>query len=307
MEYYSIYNIKSHTEVIKGDYEMSSEYYDNYPLFSIPGLRERNAVGTCIFKARRKMKMSQKDLASRLGEYGSAISAGAVSKWEKGEALPNALQFLALCDILHIRDIHRYFTGTVPDTDDMRYSFMLNSEGQRLVDAITDALVASGLYSGRDTYCGRTADRRRTTGMGEMIPMRDMRISMNRVSAGTGNFLDDDQFEVMQFPVSQIPGHADFGIRITGDSMMPYYCDGQIVWVERCRELNPGEVGIFIYDGEGYVKQYREEMPGDDELADYIYDGTVRPKIWLRSFNSDYPDKPVEPGCRFEIIGRVLN
>jgi len=46
----------------------------------------------------------------------------------------------------------------------------------------------------------------------------------------------------------------DFGVRVNRDSMEPVYHDGQIVWVEKTVALQPGEAGIFICNGEGYLK-----------------------------------------------------
>lgn len=259
--------------------------------------KDNTILGNKLTQARREKKLSQKELAARLSFYGISLSSGAISKWEKGDALPNAIQLFALCHILQITDPLAYFTGSIPEAPD--YSPELNAQGLHMLRTLKDILISSGKYSSKTT--------RRTTAMAELIEMRDMRISINRASAGTGNFLDDDQFEMMPFPVSQIPKGAEFGLRIAGDSMTPYYSDGQIVWVERCRELNPGEVGIFFYDGQGYIKQYREVMPAPSEKEDFFYQGVPRPKISLVSFNKDYAPIPVNAELGFEIVGRVLN
>ena len=31
-----------------------------------------------------------------------------------------------------------------------------------------------------------------------------------------------------------------------------------------------GQVGLFGYDGDGYVKVYREVMPDEDEIEEYL-------------------------------------
>ena len=46
------------------------------------------------------------------------------------------------------------------------------------------------------------------------------------VSAGTGAFLDEGSFEMVSFPASTVPDGADFGVRVSGDSMEPVYHDG---------------------------------------------------------------------------------
>ena len=52
------------------------------------------------------------------------------------------------------------------------------------------------------------------------------------VSAGTGKFLDNDSYEEVEVG-PEVPETADFGVRISGDSMMPRYLDKQIVWIQK--------------------------------------------------------------------------
>ena len=51
-------------------------------------------------------------------------------------------------------------------------------------------------------------------------------------SAGTGVFLDSEDYEIMSFPASSIPLDATFGVWINGDSMTPEMQDGDIVLVK---------------------------------------------------------------------------
>ena len=42
--------------------------------------------------------------------------------------------------------------------------------------------------------------------------------------------------------------------------MYPNYLDGDIVYVDnKTKDLVSGDIGIFIYDGEAYCKEYHEE------------------------------------------------
>ena len=133
-----------------------------------------------------------------------------------------------------------------------------------------------------------------------------MPVSYLAASAGTGAFLDEGNFEMVSVLKNTIPVGAEFGIRVSGDSMMPTYCDGQIVWIQQCQTLNPGEVGIFIYDGEGYIKSYEEQEPEDREAFTDSY-GICHMQPVMVSYNPKYPPRVVLPDVRFEIVGRVLN
>ena len=122
-----------------------------------------------------------------------------------------------------------------------------------------------------------------------------MPVSYLSVSAGPGEFLEEDSFEMVSFPESSIPKGAERGIRVSGDSMEPVYHDGQIVWIQRCERLRAGEVGVFLYVGSGYMKVYSERET----------DGNGRQPV-LVSYNRKYEPIPILPGHEFRIAGRVL-
>ena len=92
---------------------------------------------------------------------------------------------------------------------------------------------------------------------------------------------------------------------MSGDSMEPVYHDGQIVWVQQCEKLRPGEVGVMIYDGQGYIKAYAEQEPDDPE-AYLSSDGVRRMQPVMVSYNKAYAPKPASPELEFRIVGRVL-
>ena len=86
-----------------------------------------------------------------------------------------------------------------------------------------------------------------------------------------------------------MPNGAEFGIRIQGDSMKPKINDGDIVFVKRKLDLEPGEIGIFIYNGNSYCKQlaYKDET------------------YYLHSLNGKYNDIPLY-GDSIYCVGKVI-
>ena len=74
-------------------------------------------------------------------------------------------------------------------------------------------------------------------------------------SAGTGTFLDSDLAEDLFVPESAEAEQADFVISVGGDSMEPTYHNGDKVFVEMCDAVDVGEVGIFIVNGDVYIKE----------------------------------------------------
>lgn len=54
---------------------------------------------------------------------------------------------------------------------------------------------------------------------------------------------------------SAAPQGADFGVRISGDSMEPVISDGSIVWIKQQEALGEGQIGIFLLNGEALCKK----------------------------------------------------
>lgn len=248
--------------------------------------KEENIVGLRIAEARKKKGLSIAAFSVYLEQYGVKISTGGAGKWETGYSIPNAYQLIAICNALDIEDQIPFFMKN--------YMPALNAEGERKVEEYKADLIASGKY--------RPAPR-----LTSVIRFVEMPVSSLAVSAGTGNFLDDGNFEMISFPEDKVPEGADFGIRVSGDSMEPVYHDGQIVWVQECDQIAVGQVGVFIYDGEGYLKMYSEQEP-DDSIADEFTDsfGTVHPQPVLESYNRNYDPRAIRPGAVFHVVGKVL-
>ena len=196
--------------------------------------------------------------------------------------LPNAYQFIALCRILGIEDC---MVGME--------SVLLNDTGLQKLNEYKMDLIASGRY--------RPAPERYTETYIEMP------VSTLAVSAGVGEFLDEGGFEMIRFPKSAVPSNADFGVRVNGDSMEPVYHDGQIVWVEKRDTLQPGEVGVFICNGEGYLKVYDQQEPSEESKDDYVDSyGILHQQIILVSYNKLYSPKLISPSDTFFVVGRVI-
>ena len=82
------------------------------------------------------------------------------------------------------------------------------------------------------------------------------RLSCNKASAGCGYDLNDpDQWksvEVVDTPEARL---ADFAVKVDGRSMEPDYSDGDIVYISLASEVPVGQVGLFIQNGRGYIKE----------------------------------------------------
>ena len=116
-----------------------------------------------------------------------------------------------------------------------------------------------------------------------------MKVSLLPASAGTGNFLDEENFEQMDIPASDVPKKADFGLHLDGDSMEPQFHDNELVWIEHTEDLESGDIGLFYLDGMTYFKKFVVKTSG----------------TFLVSLNPKYPPKPVKEFSTFKIFGKL--
>ena len=227
-------------------------------------------IGEVISEHRKNKKMSQIELSEKLAVKNIEVSNAAISAWEKGNSMPSAEALLATCEILEISDIYEEFIGENP----MNPVRELNEEGKKKVLDYIELLVKSGEY-------------RKPTNIIEFKP-RTMKVALTRASAGTGNFLDEENFDEMEV-LEPVPESADFGVHVAGDSMEPRFHDGELVWIEQTELLETGDIGLFFLDGLTYIKKYVVNNAG----------------TFLVSLNAKY--KPIEVGefSTFKIFGKL--
>lgn len=84
------------------------------------------------------------------------------------------------------------------------------------------------------------------------------------VSAGSGIYLASEDKEPIKVKCNAITNKTSYALRISGDSMQPTYNNGDIVLVQSTTDISIGEIGIFVLDGEGYIKEL-----GDNELISH--------------------------------------
>lgn len=105
-------------------------------------------------------------------------------------------------------------------------------------------------------------------------------------AAGTGFYFDDIPTDTIEAPYLE---NADFIIGVSGDSMEPTYHDGDLVYVEKCQGVNIGDIGIFMVNGECFIKEAGEDslishnavydpIPGTEHIACF---GKVLGKVTL--------------------------
>ena len=212
--------------------------------------------GETIASLRRAHGMRQQTLADALAEAGVPVSNQAVSKWENDATLPNAQQFLTLCRVLDVDDI----AGTFSGGDAGGLLAGLNAERRRR------AL----------EYIALLRESKRFAASSEPAALRSLPLYSLAVSAGTGQFLDGESYE-MQPVGPEVPEE-------------PRFHSGQTVWVHQQPTLDPGEIGVFLYDGSAYLKQLRR-------------DGG---RVLLHSLNPAYADLEISDALPLRVLGKAM-
>lgn len=165
----------------------------------------------------------------------------------------------------------------------------LDSHGKGAVKAILDFESAAAIAEARQSAApGRPALKlvKRSDGF------IDMKVYDQPAAAGFGNYLDDPAYHMEQYPTNVVPEAAEFGVRISGDSMAPDIRNGSTVFVQSRASIEPGQIGIFVLNGDAFCKK----LVVDREK------GQVR----LVSMNSAYEDRIIEECDDFRTVGLVL-
>lgn len=111
------------------------------------------------------------------------------------------------------------------------------------------------------------------------------------VSAGTGEWLQDEHKETIS--VTQKPPLHDFAVRVNGDSMLPLFVDGQIVYVNKIdddSDIHSNQIVIAELNGNAYLKKLILNSTGCS----------------LVSLNPKYKDIQISESDNFRVAGVVV-
>lgn len=110
------------------------------------------------------------------------------------------------------------------------------------------------------------------------------------VSAGTGILdLDPTYGEYVPYE-GEVPNHYDLAFKISGNSMVPTFEDGEIIFVEKYPNPINGAIMVVQIDEQAYIKKV------------YLEKNNLR----LVSLNKDYNDILANGDNNIRIVGKVV-
>lgn len=235
-------------------------------------------IGQKIKDFRKLAGMTQTDLAQRL-----ETTKQTISRYEKGDRKPGQDTLFELTDIFKV-SIDDFFPPTTPTTAPNSLIEQISDKVVQLTEPNQKSVLR---YSSDLLDKQNTVENSKNTVSELQATYHTYNYYDQPASAGTGQYLNDVKVETIELPIEV---DADFVVPIYGDSMEPEYHSGDYVFVKLSVDLSDGDIGVFAYNGDAYIKQLRITDQG----------------AYLRSLNPDYDNIPITADTDFRTIGEVV-
>lgn len=236
------------------------------------------SFGTRLRERREELGLKQSELGSKLGITGSAIG-----NYENEVSSPKADILYQVFDVLKC-DANYLFQDEMSalETNDLTVSEIkiakkyrsLDDHGKRIVDFVINE------------ETDRMSKESETQADYDGAEYVEIAKYLTTVSAGSGADILEVRPEFINVAKNIYTEKADFILTIRGSSMEPKFSDNDIILVEEAEEIDIGEIGIFIINELGYVKEYQGDR--------------------LLSLNPKYDDIYFDEYDNIRCVGRVV-
>lgn len=189
-------------------------------------------------QARLESNLNQKEFAKLLNVKNTTIS-----NWELGISNPDISMIDVICEILNVDANYLFSTY-----DNIEYSRDEKQilESYRKLDIYGKKQVTSVINNELD----RCKQQEKNNDY-DCVSKTEYITSL---SAGNGLYIFND-IPIKTILVPKKYDFIDFVISINGDSMEPYFRDGDKVLIKKQSKIEIGEIGIFMLNGNGYIKE----------------------------------------------------
>lgn len=232
---------------------------------------------------RNAKKISLDKMAEELNnQYNTNISKSMISRWEHGKTDPQMKYVRILADYFNVSSNEIMETKGDESNDSLRYSLL------SIYDQL-DSNRKNNVYN----YATTQLDKQKNAYSSTLGENRHIVYLYGAVSAGTGEYIPQDESNPEKIIVEgKVPDH-DFAVRVNGGSMEPLFTDQQIIYVNKAdkSEVRNHQFVIAELNGEFFIKKL--QIDGD---------GSVK----LISLNKKYSDIQIHDYDDFVIRGIVI-
>ncbi|MEG3269950.1 XRE family transcriptional regulator [Streptococcus suis] len=240
----------------------------------------KNILGSSIRELRKSKKMTQVELAKKTG-----YKQNTISNHENGNRQLDEQDILKYAKALEVEPQVLFDLSRTPTT-----------APNSLIEQISDKVVQLTEPNQKNVlrYSSELLDKQNTVTYSKNTVSEPQAVYFTYnyydqpASAGTGQYLNDVKVETIELPIEV---DADFVVPIYGDSMEPEYHSGDYIFVKLSVDLSDGDIGVFAYNGDAYIKQLRITDQG----------------AYLHSLNPEYDDIPITADTDFRTIGEVVD
>lgn len=268
--------------------------------------KSANILGPVIKELRKQKKMTQADLSRITG-----IAQNTISNHENQNRALDESSIIKYAKALGVTPQALYDSAIVKKSIDTK-SMVLDVR-QTAIDEIND--VVKELVTPRVQKIAAYAEQQLNEQQNpdNVVSLDEARVERNLdepafnvevdgiVAAGYGAFNDDryEPMDTVKIPDSAIPSHYDYCFKVVGDSMSPYYEDGEFVFVQKTQDVTNGMIAVVDIDDMTFIKKLIFEQD----------------RLCLRSLNDDvdektgeriYPDFYADDTDNIEVIGKVV-
>ena len=202
---------------------------------------------------RKKEKLSQQELADKIG-----VTNKAISNWQHGVSKPDIDHVPALCKALQTTPTRLFGMGIDISAEEEKLLIQLRRLGATERKAVFSLI--NQLYTAqriRAKFADSQKDKEHPL---EHPPIHCLPVADRAAAAGIGDpteWYSDPDNEGLYVYDSDVSKSADCIFLVNGDSMEPTYWDGDRVYVKKTSELQPGQIGIFSIGNEVYIKEFQ--------------------------------------------------
>lgn len=232
------------------------------------------SIGSRIKERREELKITQVELSKMVG-----VSKGSIGNYESGVSAPNEKILYKLFSALKCDANYLY-------QDDLQ---VISNENELKISVLEKNHIKK--YRTLDEYGKKAVDdlldnEYERCQEENKIKVIQLPLSELKVSAGIGSWIEDNRYGTIEVADTPQSRKADLVIEINGNSMEPTYHNGDNVLVRLQPSVDIGEIGVFVKDSEGYIKELGKNR--------------------LISHNKEYEDIILNEYSNINCVGKVI-